>query len=40
MPGRSPLPPMMAELDYGTVDVLEDDPEIFKRISDLRPDIE
>ncbi|MBI5959201.1 MAG: hypothetical protein HY866_10730 [Chloroflexi bacterium] len=40
MPGRSPLPPMMAELDYGTIDVLEDDPEIFKRISDLRPDME
>jgi hypothetical protein len=40
MPGRAPLPPMMAELDYGTVDVLDEDPEVFKRISDLRPDMD
>jgi hypothetical protein len=40
MPGRAPLPPMMAELNYSTIDVLEEDPEIFKRISDLRPDMD
>lgn len=40
MPPRAPLPPMMAELDFGTVDVLDEDPDIFKRVSDLRPDME
>jgi hypothetical protein len=40
LPARAPLPPMMAELTYSIVDVLEEDPDIFKRISDLRPDIE
>lgn len=40
MPARAPLPPMMAELDFSTVDVLDEDPEIFKRVSDLRPDME
>jgi hypothetical protein len=40
LPPRAPLPPMMAELDFSTVDVLDEDPEIFKRISDLRPDME
>ena len=40
LPARAPLPPMMAELDFSTVDALEEDPEIFKRISDLRPDMD
>ncbi|HEX3053297.1 MAG TPA: hypothetical protein VHP83_21745 [Aggregatilineaceae bacterium] len=40
LPARAPLPPMMAELDFSTVDVLDEDPEIFKRISDLRPDMD
>jgi hypothetical protein len=40
LPARAPLPPMMAELTYSIVDVLEEDPDILKRISDLRPDIE
>ncbi|MBN1203064.1 MAG: hypothetical protein JXJ20_14535 [Anaerolineae bacterium] len=40
LPPRAPLPPMMAELDYGTIDVLAEDPHIFKRISDLRPDMD
>jgi hypothetical protein len=31
---------MMAELDFSTVDVLVEDPEIFKRVSDLRPDMD
>ena len=37
---RAPLPPMMAELNFSTIDVLEEDPDIFKRISDLRPDMD
>jgi hypothetical protein len=37
---RIPLPPMAADLGFDKVDVLEWDDEIFKRISDLTPDIE
>ena len=40
LPPRSPLPPMMAELDFSTVDVLDEDPDSFKRISDQRPDMD
>jgi hypothetical protein len=40
MPARAPLPPMMAELNYSIVDVLEEEPDIFKQISDLKPDME
>lgn len=40
LPARAPLPPMMAELDFSTVDVLHEDPDIFKRVSDQRPDME
>jgi hypothetical protein len=40
LPPRAPLPPMMAELNFSTIDVLEEDPGIFKQISDLRPDID
>jgi hypothetical protein len=40
LPPRAPLPPMMAELDFSTVDVLDEDPDIFKRISDLKPDMD
>lgn len=40
LPARAPLPPMMAELNFSTVDVLDEDPDIFKKISDLRPDME
>lgn len=40
LPARAPLPPMTAELDYSIVDVLDEDPEIFKRISDQRPDMD
>jgi hypothetical protein len=40
LPPRAPLPPMMAELNYSIIDVLDEDPEIFKRISDLRPDMD
>jgi hypothetical protein len=40
LPARAPLPPMMAELDYSTIDVLDEEPDIFRRISDLRPDMD
>ncbi len=40
LPARAPLPPMMAMLSYDTVDVLEEEPDIFKRISETRPDME
>jgi hypothetical protein len=40
LPGRPPLPPMFAELTFATMDVLDEDPEVFKRISDMRPDME
>jgi len=39
-PSRVPLAPMFAELPWKLVDVFEEDPNIFKRISDLRPDWE
>jgi hypothetical protein len=40
LPGRAPLPPQNAEISYDTIDVLEEDPDIFKRLSDRRPDME
>ncbi len=40
LPARAPLPPMPAELSYDTIDVLDEDPDTFKRISDLRPDMD
>ena len=40
LPARAPLPPMFVELTYATVDVLDEDPEVFKRISDMRPDMD
>lgn len=40
LPAHAPLAPLMAELDFSTVDVLCEEPEIFRRISDLRPDLE
>ena len=39
LPGRPPLPPSFAGLDYSTVDVMEEDPEVFKRLSDRRKDM-
>ena len=38
LPPTAPLPPMNAELGFSRMDVLEWDPEIFKRLSDLVPD--
>jgi len=40
LPGRAPLPMQMAELGFDMIDVLDEDPEIFKRLSDLRPDLD
>lgn len=40
LPGRAPLPPQNAEIGYDTVDVLEEDPDVFKRLSDRRPDMD
>lgn len=37
-PGRAPLPPQIADLGFDKIDVLEWDPEVFKRLSDLLPD--
>ena len=39
LPARAPLPPQMAELRYDTVDVLEEEEDIFKRLSDRRKDL-
>lgn len=38
LPARAPLPPQTAELGFDKFDVLDEDPEIFKRLSDLTPD--
>lgn len=40
LPGRAPLPQQMGELGYDTIDVLEEDPDVFKRLSDRRPDLD
>ncbi len=40
LPGRAPLPPQNAEISYDTIDVLEEDPDVFKRLSDRRPDMD
>ncbi|MBN1428641.1 MAG: hypothetical protein JXB07_09650 [Anaerolineae bacterium] len=39
LPGRCPLPPSFAELTFSEIDVMDEDPEIFKRLSDMRPDM-
>lgn len=38
LPARPPLPPQNAELGFDKIDALEWDPEVFKRVSDLKPD--
>jgi hypothetical protein len=37
-PARAPLPPQTGDLGFDKVDVLDEDPEVFKRLSDLTPD--
>ena len=39
-PASAPLPPLFAELPWNQVDVFEEEPEIFKYVSELRPDWE
>jgi hypothetical protein len=39
LPGRAPLPPTFSELSYSTFDVVEEDPQVFKRLSDMRKDM-
>lgn len=39
-PVHAPLPPAFAELPFSMIDVLEEDPGIFKRISEHRPDMD
>lgn len=39
LPGRATLPPSFSELNFSTIDVMEEDPEIFKRLSDMRRDM-
>ncbi|NJO84304.1 MAG: hypothetical protein HC828_16995 [Blastochloris sp.] len=38
IPNRAPLPPQTADLGFSLVDVLEWDPDVFKRLSDLVAD--
>jgi hypothetical protein len=40
LPPRAPLPPMFAELSFSEVDMFDWDPDVFKRTSDLRPDMD
>jgi hypothetical protein len=40
LPARAPLPPSFSELTYSIIDVLEEEPDVFKRISDMRPDMD
>jgi hypothetical protein len=39
-PSSVPLAPLFAELPWNVVDVFEEDPDIFRYISELRPDWE
>src|SRR5689334_10145478 len=39
LPGRAPLPPAFGELTYSIYDVMEEDPAVFKRLSDMRKDM-
>lgn len=39
LPGRAPLPPQNAELGYDTLDVLEEDPQVFRRVSERKQDL-
>ena len=40
LPARAPLPPMFGELGFNVIDVLDWDPDIFKVVSDLKPDMQ
>jgi hypothetical protein len=38
LPASAPLAPLPGDLGYSKIDVMEWDPEVFKRLSDLVPD--
>jgi len=40
LPARATLPPAFAELPFSEIDVVEEDPSIFKKLSDLKPDMD
>jgi hypothetical protein len=40
LPSHFPLAPLFRQLDYGTVDVFEEDPDRFNFVSDLKPDMD
>lgn len=40
VPARVPLPPQTADLGFNMIDVLDWDDEVFKRLSDLTPDMD
>ncbi|MEP7286202.1 MAG: 4-fold beta flower protein [Chloroflexota bacterium] len=40
LPARAPLPPQTGDIGYDLIDVLEEDPEVFKRLSDRRADLD
>ncbi|MBN1966246.1 MAG: hypothetical protein JW910_16480 [Anaerolineae bacterium] len=40
LPARAPLAPMPAALTYDMIDVLDEDPDTFKRVSDLKKDLD
>jgi hypothetical protein len=40
IPAKVPLAPMFSELPWNLVDIFDEDPDIFKHISDLKPDWE
>ncbi len=40
LPGRAPLPPSFTGLPYSVIDVLEEEPDIFKKLSERRPDMD
>jgi hypothetical protein len=40
LPARAPLPPQNAEISYDTIDVLEEDPDVFKRVSEHKEDMD
>lgn len=40
LPGRAPLPQQFGEISYDTIDVLDEEPDVFKKLSDRRPDLD
>jgi hypothetical protein len=40
LPARATLPPHFADLPFSELDVLDEDPHAFKKLSDLKPDMD